>query len=928
MRRRLRAHAGLWTLVALLGVGMVLVSTSVGPVTTRVEDHGLRQMVDAAPYTQRDLISTRPAGSATEAAQMRSSLDAGLSPTLVDVVEVGWQYHFTPVVPGDGTGAGLVGDGVTTSDFGLAPVVSVHHQVGLDGEVSVVDGAAPDNDPDTGVLEVVVAQAVADALGLQVGGEYVLYPGRLAMIHHPSSGDWVTAGALAPLDDLPDLTVRVSGVFEAADRSDPVWDHAQLLDPGFVALPISDPPHPLAPRGALITDEAGFAMLLAHDGASGVAPTAGVRLRLDTALLDSAWAQVAPDALARAATDPALSQVPVTTGLSGLLSEYHRGAAATRAVIAVVTAGVLATLVGLLVLAARLIMARRRAEVSLLRARGGSLASVTARLAAEALPVAVLAAAAGWLLHRLAMGQPVGGWPGLSSLPVSLGAAATVLVLLVVPVAGTLAGRRVGVVAAREDLGRRRAHPARLTVEVAVVALAGLGYLLVQQRGLAMRGVDPYLSAVPVLIAVAAGLVALRLYPWPVRALAALARRLRGLVSFVGLARAGRGAPGAALALLVLAVAVTVGGFAGAVTIGVDDARQAGAVQSLGSDLRVSMDSAPDGTTEAVASVPGVETVVATARGGVVREEPVRHGRALPRRDLQGAHVVVVDVTAYQELLDRLGVDVRLPDELLRATVDSDPVPVLAAPAIGDRNAPSVWIDDVERRVVAVGDVADLPGPDRGRSWVLVPQQAWPEPGTSGNAEARSVTGVTGYELLVAGEDADPEAVRAAVAGLPEVGEVNVTSLSQVRSDLEESGFNAGLTLVLVVGTLAAAVGAVLSVGLALAVQARARGRVLSLLRTMGLSSRQARGMLLVEVLPPVTLAVLVGAVTGAAMPLLLGAALGLEAFTGGVPVVLQIDPVAVAVLAAVVLGLVVIGAVTESVINRSLGLGRVLRVE
>jgi putative ABC transport system permease protein len=928
MRRRLGAHAGLWTLVALLGVGMVLVSTSVGPVTTRVEDHGLRQMVDAAPYTTRDLISTRPAGRVTEATAMRTTLDAELAPVLRDAVEVAWEYHFTPVVPGDGTGGALLGDEVTTSDYGLAPVVSVHQQVGLADEVSLIAGAAPDNDPDTGVLEVMVAQAVAEGLGLAVDGEYVLYPGQLGMIRHPSTEDWVTAGALATLDDLPDLTVRVTGVFEAADRSDPVWDHAQLLDPSFVTLPIGDPPHPPAPRGTLVTDEAGFAVLLDHERASGMAPTAGVRLRLDTALLDSTWAQVAPEAVARTATDPALSQVPVTTGLSGLLAEYHRGAAATRAVVAVVTAGVLATLVGLLVLAARLIMDRRRVEVELLRARGGSLASVTGRLAAEALPVAALAAAAGWALHRLVMGGPLWDWPGATSLPVMLGATAVALVLLVVPVAGTLAGRRMGVVAVREDLGRRRAHPARLTVDVAVVGMAGLGYLLVQQRGLAMQGVDPYLSAVPVLVAVAAGLVALRLYPWPVRALAAVARRLRGLVSFVGLARAGRAAPGAALALLVLALAVTVGGFAGAVTTGVDDARGSGAVQSLGAHIRVSMDNVPDGAVDAVAAVPGVETVVVTARGGVVREAPVRQGRTLPRRDLQGAQVVVVDVAAYQELLDRLGVDVRLPDELRRATVDSDPVPVLAAPAIGDRNQPSVWIHDVDRAVVAVGDVADLPGPDRGRSWVLVPQQGWPEPGTPGDAEVRSVTRVTGYELLVAGEQAEPEAVREAVTGLPEVGEVTVTSLSGVRAELEQSGFNAGLTLVLVAGTLAAAVGAVLAVGLALVVQAQARGRVLSLLRTMGLSSRQARGMLLVEVLPPTTLAVVVGAVAGAAMPVLLGAALGLEEFTGGAPVVLQVEPGAVAVLVAVVLGLVVIGAVIESAVNRSLGLGRALRVE
>jgi putative ABC transport system permease protein len=930
MRGRWGAHAGLWLLVGTLGVATVFTAASVGPLVSQVEDTGLRQMLDAAPYTTRDLISTRPARSPQEATRMRAVLDAGLPGGLRDVVGHTWEYYATQVVPGEGAGAALTGNGVATSEFGLAPVVTLHHQVGLVDELSMVDGRSPATPAGTDVPEVMVSGAVAGALGLAVGGEYALHPGLLAVMRHPDTGDWATASGLLATDEFPALTVRVTGVFEAADRAHQVWDHLGVLEPSFVTIPVGDPPHPPAPRGALVTDENGFGVLIAHEAAAAFHAIAGVRLRLDSSLLDAGWASQAPEAVARTATDPELSQVPVTTGLVGLLADYQRGAAAARAVVAVATAGVLATLVGLLVLATRLIMDRRRTEWGLLRARGGSLVAVVTRVAAEAAPVAVVAAVVGWLLHRLAVGGPVWGWPGADHHLVWLAAgAATVLVWLVVPTAAAVAVRRVGAAASgRDDLGTTQAHPARWSAEVAVVALAGLGYLLVRQRGLAVDGVDPYLSAVPVLLAVAAGVVALRLYPWPVRALAAMAGRLRGLVGFVGLARAGRSAPGAALALLVLVLAVTVGGFAGAVTGGVADARQAGAVQSLGAHLRVSVADLPDGAAAAVAAVPGVETVVVTVRGGVAREAPVRAGRALPRRDVQGVQVVMVDAVAYQELLAGLGVATRLPAEVLVAPAEGSPLPVLASPAVADRTSPTVWIGDVERPVVPVGGVADLPGPDRDRPWVLVPAQAWPEPGTEANATDRSVTQVAGYELLVAGAGADPEAVRAAVAGLPEAGEVTVVSLAEVRAGLEESGFNAGLTLVLVVGTVGAAVGGVLAVALALVVQARVRGRTLSLLRTMGLSSRQARGLLLVEVLPPTALAVVVGAVTGAGLPVLFGAALGLDRFTGGVPVEFGVQPGAVAVLAGIVLGLLVAGTMVEAGINRVMGLGRALRVE
>lgn len=930
MRSRLRAYAGLWLLVALLGVATVFTASAAVPLTTGVQDDGLRRMVADASYTTRDLQATRPAHEPDEAERMRDILYANLPSSLTEVVGVDWGYHYTQVVPGGDrfAGAGLIGDGVEVSDFGLAPVVLLHHQPGIDQELSLADGEAPATDPDGDTVEVMVSARVAKALGLEVGTDYTLHPGQLGLMRHPRTGEWATAGGLVPADEQPALAVRVTGVFTPDDETAPVWDHAAaLVNPSFITLPIGDPPHPPAPRGGLVTDEAGFQQVLQHDEVAVLRPTAGVRLRLDPAALDSAWATDALEAVARAQTDPALRNVPVETGLTGLLEEFRQVAAAMRAVVAVAAAGLLATLVGLLVLAARLIMDRRRAEVELLRARGGSLVAVIARMALEALPVALLAGLAGWLLHRFAAGEALLGVPEAVT-PIVLGGAALLIVWLVVPATAAMAARGAGVTAVRADLGRRRAHPARLTAELCVALLAVSGVLLVQQRGLASEGVDPYLSAVPVLLAVAVGLVALRLYPWPLRLLAALARRLRGVVSFVGLARAGRAAPGAALALLVLALAVAVGGFAGAVNAGVEDARSEGALHSVGAHVQVAVDELPPGAVEAVSRVPGVEVVVSTARGGIVRESPVRNGNVLPARDLQGVQVVTTDIEQYQQLLSRLGVDAELPPELLSATAADDPLPVLAAPGVADRNQPQVWVDDVVRDVVPVGDVTGLPGPDRGGTWVLVPSA-----GISGQEQfapdrPREDTQVSEHVLLVAGAEADPEAVRVAVADLPEAGEVTVTSMQGFRAELDESGFNAGLTLVLVAGTAGAILGAVLAVALALVVQARARGRVLSLMRTMGMSSRQARGLLLVELLPLTTLAVLAGGVVGAAMPLLLGAALGLEEFTGGVSPTLGIEPLAVGVLAGLVLALVLIGAAIETAINRRLGLGAVLRVD
>ena len=105
--------------------------------------------------------------------------------------------------------------------------------------------------------------------------------------------------------------------------------------------------------------------------------------------------------------------------------------------------------------------------------------------------------------------------------------------------------------------------PRRLAVEAAVVVSSLVGVYLLRRRGLAdANGFDPYLAAVPLLLGLAAGIVAVRLYPLPVRFLAAAAARRRDLVPALALRRVARQPGVTAAPLLVLLLGVSVSVFA------------------------------------------------------------------------------------------------------------------------------------------------------------------------------------------------------------------------------------------------------------------------------------------------------------------------------------------------------------------------------
>lgn len=915
---RIRAYAGLWLLTALLGALMVLVAAAAGPITREIEDHALRHAISELPASERDITVTEPFdATVTTAGQMRDDVTSLLPPELAGVVARSWGIQRTQLRAGGGNFPGwavsVTGEGVNTELSDSMPVASLYYQTDLFDDVTVIQGRAPATvlgDTSAGtVIEVMASARVAEALGLRVGQRYHLLPG-------------VAARAPLPAGEVENaVAIELAGVFEPQDPAAPVWEFdPRLLTEGTLWWRFPDGSITPLRQATLVTDQSGMEAIRNTGMISSAtnlttlppsfAPESVARIRLDETRLEASRIGEVQDAVAGLSTDPGLrAQMTMHTELIAVIDEYQRQAAAARALVAVVVAGLIGIGVGLQILVARLTLDRRRDEVSLLRARGASVPVMVGRFLAEAGIVVIPAVAAGWLLHvAVARARDPGMTPGLAVTPLAVAAVA----LLAVPVMLAVDLRRRPGLTARADARRARSAPYRTTVELVAVVLAGLGVWLLHRRGLNLvSGTDPYLSAVPVLVALAAGLLALRLYPPPLRALGAMTARRPGAVGFLGLARAGRAAPVTALPLLVLVLAVAIGGFAGAVYASVAAARDAAAVQAVGADARVVRAGLTDASIEAVAGVPGVEQVAAVRHDGLVRVG----GSAV-----QGVFVVTVDAEEYQRILASIDAPARLPARVVAARPGDGPVPILADRQIAERaggltaaQAAAVTVDFIEYEVEVVGDTAGLPQLVEGERWVLVPRQA--------------LSGPTAIdELLVGGSGIDPVALREAVGG--ETASVEVTTLAERRAELEASGFNQGLTLVFVAGTVGAAAGGLLAVGLALLVQAATRSHTLSLLRTMGLSPRQARGLLLIELTPVTALAVLAGAAAGIALPVLLAPALGLTEFTGGAPIELGLDPRTVALLAGLLGVFVVGGALIEAAVNRRLGLGQVLRVD
>jgi putative ABC transport system permease protein len=864
---RVRVFAGQFGLLAVLALAAAFLITAAPRLANQLTDRALHEDVARLPYSARDITLQ----------QGPETLDA--DPTLSGAADAlpAFRDRLPAPLPGLVSDAWFTAglDGVTLAPAGPRTLLGLRTQAGMPERVRVTTGRWPENSLGATVVEVALSTPTAEQLGAPVGTVLEVAP------------------TLQPGPGGGPIRVTVVGVFEPVDRDDLAWDTIGLALEPFPGLPPDTPPSAMA-----VTDGAGLGMA----ARSLPAPVLTWRYRIDEARLDGGMIQAVTTALAEAQRTPPAPGMSASTNLDATLIRFDGQLRAVSALLAVVQAGLVATLLGLIALAAALAVERRREEYALLRARGGTITAIGGRTLAESLVVLPPATVAGWLLGSFVPGRPAAtGW-----LVVGAGAVAT----LAIPVLAAVSQRRLSFTARRQDLVRHRPSVRRLTAEVFFLVVAGLGAYLLRRRGLSPDGsVDPYLASVPVLLAVGAAIVALRVFPWPLGQLGRLAARARGAVAFLGLARAGRGAPVTIGPLAVLVVAIATGIFSAVVMSSIGDARDRATDLAIPADARVSGSALAPQSAERLAAVPGVVAVAALAVDPATTYTAANGANST-------VQVAVVDASALDRVVASTGAAVSLPRALVDARPGDGPVPALVSPdvaaEVGAGGRANMRSRGYDFTVAAVAEAFPGVGSTTGRLIVL-PLQALPDPAVVGPDQ-----------FLVAGDGVSAAALRAAVGS---AGDVTVTTWADHRRGLDQTGANEVLSFTFTTGAVGATALALLAVGFTVLAGARVRGQVLSRLRTLGLSGRQGRGLLVYELVPLVAIAVLAGGLVGVFLPRVIGPALGLSSFTSGAAVRTALDPLLVGAVLVLVVAALAAAVVVENVINRRMRLGEVLRV-
>lgn len=590
---------------------------------------------------------------------------------------------------------------------------------------------------------------------------------------------------------------------------------------------------------------------------------------------------------------------------------------ATASILAVVAAGPVGVTLAVFTLGARLIVSRRRSALALAIARGGSPGQVRGLLALEGLLLGLPAAAAGYWLAGLVL-PGSSGWSEL----------------LVAAVAGLVPAATLGLAGAegslreqRHDIGARSGSRVRWIVEAAVLALAALAVWRLLDRGLTgvtvedatagaaaggpaavvqvETGVDLLMAATPILLALAACVLTLRLYPLPVHLLTSVLRRRRGLTGFLGAARSLRDPAGGlvpALAVILgVAVAVSSAVMASTITHGAETA----AWRETGAEIRMSGPTFTPELRERLAAVDGV-AVVATAR------EATRTATLTGGIEHRGVGVIVID-DEMQQVAASAGPLPGLPDALFDV---GSPSPVLTGGLLTEDGGTARLGGHGEIQVL--GHLEELPGVRTPREYVVMSAGNWQAGGgrlAGGPVALVSLTGTVPADQVTG---AVAEAVPNALLTTPH------TALEQFR----EAPVSSGLTQAFMIAVLLTTALTVLAILLVQLMGAPARARLLAVLRTLGLAPRQGRALTAWELGPLLASALAVGAAVGVLLPWLLLRAIDLTGMTGGsVQPALHLDWGLLALVVAGILLTVTIAVTVSATIASRTDLAQQLRV-
>jgi putative ABC transport system permease protein len=880
-----RSHAGGGAIVALLVFVLAVLAAAAPVALSALGDATLRTRLDAVSPAVRDVVSENVGANAFPQIGMReyvepATTDEVWGPFAASVEDIR-AYADAPVPDVLATGRMvtrnsdnqiLEGDGTRAASIAFDPA--------YEAEIRITDGRMPEPAP------AFLSEPAAVGLGGQPIGnriELVLSTQTATELEWP-------VGEVRTIGDARRFLVELElvGLFEAEDPEAAYWDHVPSVLEPFI---FDDGNQPRQVTGT------GFAhpASLVAGGGLGQEWSTLVWYPTDTGRIDGDNAEAIVAGLNKlTAVSHTIGTMAEGMGLLSLgfdadITVTIEAALAqqrsTAGVIAMLVAGPVGVAAAVLVLGCRLILEGRRPALRLLSARGASIGQRRGLLATEGLLVGVVPAAIGVAVAATVGAVVFGVAPDAAGIATGALAGIAPVGILVV-LAPTVAERQ-----ARADLGRRGSR-LRLITESVVTGLAATALALLFIRGYS-DGVDVLLAATPLLLALVACLITIRLYPLPLGAAHSRARAGADLDAFLGSARALREPTLGVTPVLALVVGVSVAMSSGVLLStlqsGVTEASRA----QIGADMRV------EGalfTREQLDRLRGVDGVALAT--GISGAEPATLDIAGVR---EGTSVFVVDA-ADLRAVQAEGPGMLAPGASLEPAADG-PMPLIASGAAADLigDTDELSLDGVDAELVGV---TRGPVPIGGReNWVAI-DSSYAEDVLGRDPSDRTL-------LVRVDEGASTDAVE---RGLREIvgPTVRIDTASQVAADIESGPAVQGVRWALLLATGVAALLGALAIVMTLTLAAGPRARTLALLRTLVAPRRSATSLGLWEIGPPAAAAVIAGSVFGAIVPLVVMAAVDLRPFTGSsVAPAYVIDP---AILVLTLGGFVVVAVAVTAI--------------
>ncbi len=902
--RRFRAEMGTLLLLFVVIAATSFLFAAAPRLFDRASDDGLRYAALAVDPLQRDLVLA-------EVNSLSPGVDGGVAEVRAHGDQAAERFPASL--------AALISDRslrVTTARFSVTDpptnyetYVSLRYQDGLTDASRLASGRWPvdrgvalppatavfgsetpagGNPPEPVILEAATSTAVATEIGVHVGDRLaVTLDGR----------DPLLEGAHRQV--VP-IQIEVVGLFEPIDPHAPYWSG----DPSLRVVQMGTWDTPVARFTAYIAAETYGAVW-----SSGLPFRYEWRYQVDPQRLVAGQVAQWQEDLRHLDFVTGFSElalpgtVVMRSGLLRILDTFATQLARSESILSIAAIGPFLLAGGVLGMLAILLGTRRRATLVLARGRGASGSVVLGTQLWEAVILAGSACLVGLLAATIAI--PARAGPLSPVLAIAVGGAA---ILLLMGSAWPMARRPLGQLE-RDDQPQHGVAPRRLVIEMTFVGIAVAGILLIRERGLSLPvdgsvgHFNPLLAAVPVLCGLAAGIVALRLYPLPIRGLGGLAARRRGLVSVLGLRTVGRHPAAANLALLVLMLTAAVGAFSMVIVSSIDRGQHVAPYLDVGADYRIEtigIGALPPSLDPA--AIRGVEAVAA----GVIDASA---GFASTANQRASIYLDAVDPRAYEAVVGGTPADPGWPSAFLAEPTgaglgtEANPVPAILSARLPAGSA-NLALGDTFRIVVLghdqvfrlVGQRTSFPGIGEPASFAVVPLN-WVQAAWGSQPLPPSVMWLRAPE----------EVAGSLAATVPEAGdEVRIVSRYDAYASLHDAPLGAAIATGSGMAMVLATIYMALAIIGAVVLSAARRNQDVAYLRTLGVTASQALALSLTEHVTPVPLALIPGVALGVGVAFLLEPGLDLASFAGTSGLPLSVDLTWLSLMVAALIGVAV----------------------